>query len=102
MSWRIGDFYIAPGATVRIGFKWGSLGDDKGAQWVMGHPKRGERPASLATERVIKSSHSTIGVLQINGAAHYSEGPADYWHYAVDVRNESAEGTRFQIEGGGV
>jgi hypothetical protein len=68
----------------------------------MGHPQKDEQPVSLATERVVKRSHSTIGIIIINGAGEYSEGPADYWRYAVDVRNESAEASRFQIEGGGV
>jgi hypothetical protein len=105
MGWRVNSptFYIAPGATVRIDFWWGHPGD-KGAQWAMGHPMKGEPPTSLATERVSKEVNCEIGVVVINGPPMYGCGDPEtaYWVYHVDIHNEGANGCRFQLEGGGV
>lgn len=106
MSWRVASptFYLAPGATTRIEFWWGDPGDDKKAQWAMGHPMRGEYNCRLATERVVKRVSCEIGRVVINDEARYSCGdPATaYWRYQVDIRNEGSNGCRFQLEGGGV
>jgi len=105
MSWRVSSpsFYIAPGVTTRILFSWGAPGD-KGPQWAMGHPMRGEPPTALATERVAKTVACTIGKLTINGPAHYGCGDPKtaYWGYYADIRNDGSEACNFQLEGGGV
>ncbi len=105
MSWRVNNptFYIAAGAKIRIGFSWGHPGD-KGAQWAMAHPMRGEPPTALATERVAKEVACEIGKVTINGPAHYGCGAPEtaYWSYYVDITNDGGEGCRFQLEGGGV
>lgn len=105
MGWRISNpvFYINPGETVRVKFWWGKPGD-KGAQWAMGHPLKGEPPTALATERVAKTVQCTIGKYVINGSGHYGCGDPDtaYWEYYADIKNDGMEGCKFQLEGGGV
>jgi hypothetical protein len=104
VGWQASDiFYIAAGSTTRIDFWWDAPGD-RGAQWAMAHPLRGEPPAGLATERVGKRVDCTIGQITINGPAHYSCGDPStaYWTYYVDIKNDGPEGCRFQLEGGGV
>lgn len=104
MSWRDNSvYYIAPGATIRINFWWPKPGD-KGPQWVMAHPLRGEPSSGLATERVAKKTSCTIGKMVINGPAQYSCGDPQtaYWSYYVDIKNDGSSGCRFQLEGGGV
>ena len=105
MCWRINSpiFYVATGSTVRIDFWWARPGD-RGAQWAMGHPMRGEPPAALATERVAKTVACEIGRLTINGPAQYSCGDPEtaYWEYYADITNDGPEACRFQLEGGGV
>ncbi len=105
MGWRVNTptFYIAPGTTVRINFWWNKPGD-KGPQWAMGHPMRGEPPAALATERVAKVVACEIGQVTINGPAHYGCGDPStaYWTYYVDITNDGSEACHFQLEGGGV
>jgi hypothetical protein len=87
-----------------MNFWWGNPGDDKGPQWAMGHPMRGEPPTGLATERVVKTVDCSIGSVTINGPAEYGCGDPGtaYWRYQVDIRNEGVSGCRFQLEGGGV
>jgi len=104
MGWRINSpaFYIAPGSTVRIDFYWNQPGD-KGAQWAMGHPIKGEPPAALATERVAKQVACGLGTITVNGAGHYGCGDPEtaYWQYYADITNDGPEACRFQLEGGG-
>jgi hypothetical protein len=105
MGWRVTSpsFFISPGSTIRIYFWWSRPGD-KGAQWAMGHPRRGEPSTALATERVAKTVDCEIGQLIINGPAQYSCGDPStaYWEYYADITNDGSNGCRFQLEGGGV
>lgn len=100
MGWRAGDFYVAAGATIRASFWWPHPGD-KGAQWAMAHPKAGEPPCSLATERVGKSVACEIA--WVNSEGDYGcVADTAYWTYYADIKNDSSTGCRFQLEGGGV
>jgi hypothetical protein len=104
MGWRVSSpIYIAPGSTIRIDFWWDAPGD-KGPQWAMGHPMRGEPSSPLATERVAKVVNCEIGQITINGPAQYGCGDPTtaYWSYYVDITNDGSEGCNFQLEGGGV
>ena len=103
MAWSTGNFYIAPGATIRINFWWPRPGD-RGLQWAMAHPLRGEGSSILWTERGGKRVQCEIGRLVINGPATYSCGDAStaYWDYFVDIKNDGSSGMRFTLTGGGV
>src|SRR5262252_4410948 len=99
MSWRGSiPFYVAPGEMIRISFWWTQPGD-KGPQWAMGHPLPGEPPTALATERVAKTVDCGIGVIRVNGAAHYGCGDPEtaYWKYYADITNDGWEACRFNL-----
>lgn len=103
MGWNAGNFFVAPGSTIQIQFKWGS-GDDKGPQWAMAHPVAGEpESALLVTERVGKKHVCVLGRLVINGPGQYScAGTDSNYEYRVWIKNDGSDGCRFELEGGGV
>jgi hypothetical protein len=102
MAWSVGNFFVAPGATVTIRFHWGS-GDDHGPQWVMAHPFPGEPEAWLATERVAKKLICEVGEVIQNGPSVFrcAETGSRY-EYQVWITNDGSEGCHFAIQGGGV
>jgi hypothetical protein len=97
-----GPFYLAPGASTRIYLWFGRVGDDRGAQWIMAHPLRGEPPCELVLSDFAKSIDYEIGTVTINGPAQYGYEPSSaYWRYHVTVRNTGSRGVRFNVQGGG-
>jgi hypothetical protein len=102
MGWRTGNFFVAPGTTALLSFKWGD-GDDKGPQWAMAHPIPGDSDAPLATERVAKRLICEVGRVTINGPAQYScAQTGSHYEYWVWISNRGTSGCRYQLEGGGV
>jgi hypothetical protein len=74
---------IASGRTIRISFRW--PGDaDMGAQFFMGYPPSGNRPAVLITYDVGMSRTENNGMV-----------------YYATVRNEGPEPSNLNFTGGG-
>jgi len=102
MAWSSGNFFIAPGATLNIWFRW-DPGIDHGPQWAMAHPFPGEPEALLVTERVGKKLICEVGVVEINGEARYRcGGTGSNYEYYAWITNDGPSGCRFQLQGGGV
>ena len=102
MAWSTGNFFVAPGATVAIWFRWGA-GADHGPQWAMAHPFPGEPEAWLVTERVGKKLVCEVGQVTQNGPARFScVGTGSNYEYQVWITNDGRSGCRFQLQGGGV
>jgi hypothetical protein len=106
MSYRIPSpiLYIAPKATIRVGFGWSKPGD-AGAVWAMAHPIRGEPRSPLATERVAKLVDCEIAkVVAGVPPKYYSCGDPNtaFWLYYADITNDGNQGCRFQLDVGGV
>lgn len=97
-----GPFFLAPGGAVRIEVWFGDPGVDKGAQWIMAHPLRGEPPTELVLSDFAKRIDYEIGWVRVNGAPEYGYEPKSaYWRYRVTVRNAGTRGVRFNVQGGG-
>jgi hypothetical protein len=102
MAWHAGNFFLAPGATTRIRFWWGT-GVDHGPQWALPHPFPGQPDVWLVTERVGKRLICEIGVVTQNGPANYGcGGTGSSYEYAVWIKNDGGAGCRYELQGGGV
>lgn len=97
-----GPFFLNPGQSMGILVWFGDPGDDRGAQWIMAHPIRGEPPTELQVSNFSKILDYSIGVVSTNGEPEYSYEPSSfYYQYAVTVTNLGSRGVRFNVQGGG-
>lgn len=101
MGWRIPtEFFIAPGATVRIIF-WFDGNRNGGPQWAMAHQDPQDHSAPLATERVGKHMECADAIAHHHG--YVCDNPENArWSYFADIHNEGVVGCWFYLEGGGV
>ena len=97
-----GPFYLSPGGAMRIWVRRAG-GQDYGAQWIMAHPLRnGQPPTELVVSDHSKVLDYSIGTITENGPPVYGYDPeSSYYEYRVTVRNWGAQGTLFNVQGGG-
>src|SRR5947209_1874190 len=96
-----GPFYLAPGAWIAV-VVWFGNREDRGAQWIMAHPLRGEAPTMLEATNHAKILDYSIGTVVQNGPPtyHYNPDDAQYSYQAV-ITNKGNVGVRFSVQGGG-
>lgn len=98
MSWTLGNYTIAAGASIVLGYEWGDR-NDRGPQWVVATPRRGAPPAKLVVRDHYEQSSYRIAGVTGGGDSVYQPADTEY-HYGLTVENRSSNTAEFVLQGG--